>query len=191
MSFDSARICCTGCDYETWEHYQPICLVYRLDDGQRVKGGITTGWCFNCEEYRDTEELNSDQMQRLLVAKEREQRECQARLGDLPRGRLRRLRSRTERREAKSKIEDLSRDITDVRLLLDIAKKRAGCPRCLRCWSEHTTPLSFDADDNLAHGFKHKCGGMLKMIYEEDTLRLSFSVATYFLNAEGQLLEEC
>lgn len=192
MSFDVAQICCTGCDYETWEHHQPICLVYRLNDGKHVNGGISAGWCFNCDEYGDTENLDLDWMRQLLAATEREQSEYQARLDDLLKGTLRRLWSRSERRQTESKIERLNSEIGDIRLLFDIAKKRAGRARCLRCWSDHTTPLSFNAIDGLAHNFTHRCGGTLKVIHEEkDALRVSFSVATYFLNADGQLLEGC
>ena len=47
MSIDSARIICTGCDYETSEVYRPIRILYLTSNGQtvatgRIRVGVTT-----------------------------------------------------------------------------------------------------------------------------------------------------
>ena len=55
MSMPSSTIRCTGCDYETIDHCQPIRLTYRLEDGSEVSGGRSVGWCYSCDSYVDIE----------------------------------------------------------------------------------------------------------------------------------------
>ena len=75
MSVPAARICCAGCDFETREAYQPIMVVYRLDNGKEVKTSRSQGWCFDCAAYSHIENMDTEPLRWNLVRKERSRRE--------------------------------------------------------------------------------------------------------------------
>jgi hypothetical protein len=51
VSIDAARICCTGCDFEAAEVFEPLRIVCRLDDGKEVESCDQDGWCSRCDTY--------------------------------------------------------------------------------------------------------------------------------------------
>lgn len=190
MSIDSARIVCTGCDYETRELYRPIRIRYETSNGKSVETGRAKGWCFNCGGYSDIEKLDRGDLHTKLVSKESERRDASQRLDGINQGFLANLRNRSERRELQDQLERLDEEIAEVGGLLEIAKNRKSKPRCLKCWADKTAPLSFDSQDNVARGFVHECGGNLQIINDHSGPRFHFRVATYILNEEGELIGE-
>lgn len=190
MSIDSARVFCTGCDYETREVYRPILIRYQTASGKTIETGRTTGWCFDCSSYTDIEKMNQDELRDELVSKERERREERGRLQELDRGLLAGIRHRSERSRLKHLIEHMDEDIAELGGLLEMANRRKARARCLNCWSDRTASLSFDPADNVAHDFRHECGGNLKIVHDHTGPRFHFAVATYVLNEEGELIDE-
>lgn len=188
MSTDSARIVCTGCDYETHELYRPIRIRYKTSNGKSVETGRTKGWCYNCGGYSDIEDLNQGDLQITLVSMENDRRELSQRLDDLNRGFLAKLRRRSERGELQYQLEQLDNELAEVGGLLEITKHRKSKSRCLKCWSDSTARVSFDSEDGVAHDFVHDCGGNLQIINDHSGPRFHFRVATYILNEEGELI---
>jgi|TARA_Y100001933_G_scaffold264530_1_gene330646 hypothetical protein len=188
MSIDSARVFCTGCDYETREVYRPVRIRYQMANGKTIETGRSKGWCFDCSGYSDIEKIDEENLREDLVSKERERREQRGRLLELDSGLLAGLRHRSERRRLKYSIERLDEDVAELAGLLEIAKGRKARARCLKCWSDRTAPLSFDSADDVAHDFRHECGGNLKIVHDHAGPRFHFAVATYVLNEEGELL---
>ena len=75
MSIDSARVFCTGCDYETREVYRPVRIRYQMANGKTIETGRSKGWCFDCSGYSDIEKIDEENLREDLVSKERERRE--------------------------------------------------------------------------------------------------------------------
>jgi len=190
MSIDSARIICTGCDYETREVYRPIRIRYQTTNGRIVDTGRTKGWCYNCASYSDIENMNLGKLHNELALKERERIEACHCLHDLNRGFLSNFRHRSEKRQLQDQLEWLNEKIAKLGELLEIAKSRKSNAKCLKCWSDRTTPLTFDSESNIAYDFKHECGGNLQIIHDHSGPRFSFRVSTYILNEEGDFLGE-
>ena len=190
MSVPAARICCAGCDFETREAYQPIMVVYRLDNGKEVKTSRSQGWCFDCAAYSHIENMDTEPLRWNLVRKERSRRERRYRAGELSKGFLAALRDRLERKRLRNSIARLDQELQELRDLIDIASQRKTPPRCLNCWSSNTASLTFDADDKLTNNFRHDCGGQLKIIDDPGGPRFNFAVTTCLLSQEGELLGE-
>lgn len=188
MSIDSARIVCTGCDYETREVYRPIRIRYQTRNGRTVETGCAKGWCYDCASYSDIEKMNQGELHDELVSKERERLEARHRQHDLNRGLLSNFRHRSEKRQLQYQLEWLDKEIAELRGLLEIAKSRKSKARCLKCWSDRTAPLTFDSESNIAYDFKHECGGNLQIIHDHSGPRFNFRVSTYILNEEGEFL---
>lgn len=66
--------------------------------------------------------------------------------------------------------------------------RRQSGASCLCCWSTSTTPLTFDPDDNIAHGFRNDFGGILRIVEDWTPVRIHYAVVTYLLSEEGELL---
>jgi hypothetical protein len=190
MSIDSKKICCTECDFETQELYRPILIVYRLSNGVEVKAGYTKGWCFDCRDYVNIEDMNLHRLQERLVAKEQERRGKQIRTSELSSVFLAGLRNQSELRNLRYSITRLDEEVRELGSLLAIAENRISKSRCLTCWAGNTTPVTFDSKSNLSRDFRHECGGYLRFINEESGMRFNFAITTYVLNEEGLLLEE-
>ena len=193
MSVNSERICCTGCDFETWDLRRPIRVVYRMKGGKEVELWRAKGWCYECNNYEDIEDIDPETFRIELVEDERERRKICSRADKLSKVFLADIRNKAERRKLHDSIERLDKEIRDRSDLLEIVTNRKAGPRCLSCWSDKTAPVIFDGSDNLSHNFLHSCGGMLKLIVvdflEDESPRFNFALTTYVLNEEGELLE--
>ena len=190
MSLDSARIVCTGCDYETREVYRPIVIRYMTANGNAVETGRAKGWCFDCAGYADIKNIDPEVLGAALIAKECERAEADQRRIALSHGFVQRLRNRTERGNLRCGIRWLDDEIAVLRELLGIARNRRSKARCLRCWSASTASLSFDPQDDIARDFRHGCGGHLRIIHDHAGPRFFFRRKTYVLNEEGECLGE-
>ena len=190
MSINSARIVCTGCDYKTSEVYRPILIRYHRASGEPIETGRSKGWCFECAGYSDIEKMDQGELHDSLVSKERERLEVHARLAELERGLFSRFRHRRERERSQYELRRLEGGITELEILLEIARSRRAKARCLSCWSDKTFPISFSLDDDVANKFKHTCGGNLRIIRDRSGNRYHFRKKTYVLNEEGELLGE-
>lgn len=188
MSIDSARIVCTGCDYETRELYMPIRIRYQTASGKNIETGRAKGWCYDCAGYSNIERMNQKEFDDKLVSKERERFEACNRQNELSRGFFSNFRQRAEKRQLQFQIERLDKEITELGGLIEIARRRKSKARCLKCWSDRTAPLTFSSEDNVAHDFQHECGGNLQVIYDHSGPRFHFRVSTYILNEEGEFI---
>lgn len=188
MSIDSARIVCTGCDYETREVYRPIRIRYQTTNGKTIEASRTKGWCYDCASYSDIERMIQREFHAELISKQRDRLEARHRQGELNLGLLSNFRHRSEKRQLQYQLERLDKEIAELSGLLEIAMNRKSKARCLKCWSERTTPLTFDSESNIAHDFQHECGGNLKIIYDHSGLRINFRASIYLLSEEGVLL---
>ncbi len=189
MSMPSARIRCTGCDYETVEPRRPILLTYRLPDGTQVGCGRDKGWCYECDDYRDIERADPVRLRSELEASGRRVDALRAELAELSRGLLGWFRNRFKRsvlRSTLAYVDDERRDLNDV---LRVAQQRTSRPRCLQCWSENTVPVSFH-ENGLSAEFVHGCGGRLQFLEDARAERFSFATTRFVLDVEGRLLEE-
>lgn len=190
MSIDSARIVCTGCDYETRELYRPIRIRYQTASGKNIETGRAKGWCYDCASYSDIEGLHQREFGDNLISKERERFEARNRQDELSHGFFPNFRHRSEKKQLQFQLEHLDKEITELGGLIEIAKRRKSKARCLKCWSDRTTPLTFSSEDNVAHDFQHGCGGNLQIIHDHSGPRFHFRVSTYILNEEGEFLGE-
>ena len=190
MSIDSARIVCTGCDYETREMYRPFRVRYQTSSGEIVETGRFKGWCYDCAGYSDIEKMNRSKLHDELDSKERRRLEARRRQRELHRGLFAKFRHRSEKRRLESKIQWLDKDIAELSALLEIAKRRKSNARCLTCWSERTAPVTFDPETNIAYDFTHECGGHLQIIHDQSGPRFYFRMVTFVLNEEGEFLRE-
>ena len=190
MSMSSARIVCTGCDYETIDVYSPILIRYQTASGKFIETGRAKGWCYNCSNYSDIEKMNHDQLYDELTSLKREWLKARHRHDELNRGLFSNFRHREEKKQLLGNIKWLNEEIADLGELLEIAKRRKSNARCLKCRSDRTVPIEFDSKDNIAHGFQHECGGNLQIIHDDSGLRASILLTTYILNEEGELLDQ-
>lgn len=188
MSFDSARIVCTGCDYETLEPFRPILIRYKTARGKIIELGRTCGWCYDCARYSDIERMNQEELGNSLISEKQERFEVLYLLDQWDRGFLSNFRHQSEKRQLWLRFAYLNKEITKLGELIEIAKRRKSKARCLNCWSDRTVPLTFDSEDNIAHDFQHECGGNLKIIRDHSGPRFFFRLSTYMLNEEGELL---
>lgn len=190
MSIDSARIVCTGCDYETLEVYRPIQIRYQTKNGRTVETGCAKGWCYNCASYSDIEGINPGELHDELVSLKCERLEACHIQDELNRGILANFLHRSEKRQLQDQLKRLDKAIANVVGLLEIAKSRKSKARCLKCWSDRTAPITFDSESNISYDFQHECGGNLQIIHDHTGPRFYFCVSTYVLNEEGEYIEE-
>ncbi len=190
MSIVSARIVCTGCGYEILEVYRPVRIRYQTTNGRIVETGCARGWCYNCGNYSDIERMNKEELYAELLSKKRERLEARRRQEDLSHGFLCKFRHRHEKKKLQDQLEWLNKEIAGLCELLEIAGNRKSKSRCLTCWTDRTELLKFDPESNIAHNYRHECGGNLQIIYDDSGPRFNFRVATYVLNEEGELLKK-
>jgi len=190
MSLPSAKITCTGCDFETREFFQPLSIVYRLESGKEIGGLRGKGWCFNCCSYRNIENIEPGQLTVDLARARERGRQERSMLAQLNRALIARLKNRTERKVRKKEIERWEREIRVLSALLELTLKRKSQPRCLNCWADQTDSLTFGPDGGTTHDFRHSCGGKLQIVHDAFGMRFSFIPTTYVLNEEGLLIEE-
>lgn len=188
MSIDSAKIVCTGCDYKTIEVFRPIRVQYQISNGRTVETGHAKGWCFDCASYSDIEKINQKNLRNALVIKEHERIEARHHQEKMSHGFLSRFKHRSEKRNLQYQLECLDKEIAELGQLLEIAQSRKSQARCLKCWSDRTSPLTFSSESNIAHDFQHECGGNLKIIHDHSGPRFNFRTSLYVLNEEGELL---
>jgi hypothetical protein len=189
MSMNSAKIVCTGCDYQTSEIYRPIRIQYQTASGAVVEASRTKGWCYNCNSYADIERMNRDEFQQELTAQQDQRNKVASKLAPLLSGGLfAKFWSRATRKELQYQLKALDESIGVLRQLMDIAASRVAKARCLKCWSDNTVAIRFNADSGLANGFSHDCGGNLKFIHDWYGTRFHFCVTTLTLNEEGEPL---
>ena len=96
MSIDSARVVCTGCDYETREVFRPILIRYQTGNGQFIETGRTNGWCYDCTDYSSIERIHPDALREKRALTEQERREARDQLEALSQGLLSRFRNRAQ-----------------------------------------------------------------------------------------------
>jgi len=72
----------------------------------------------------------------------------------------------------------------------NILAARSSKPRCQLCASENTTHVEFGDNNNLAHGFKHGCGGMLKTLPDDCDISFSLIPMARLVTTEGVFIEE-
>lgn len=188
MSISSARIICTGCDYETREFYRPIRIRYKLESGNVVESRRATGWCFDCCGYSDIENLNQGELHTALAFEEHERLRTRQRLHAINRVFLSHLRHRTERAKLMFELRQLNDELSRISGMLKIAVSRESKAKCLKCWSNTTAPISFNSTDNVARDFVHECGGNLQIIRDSSGPRIRFRVTTLVLSEQGELL---
>lgn len=188
MSVPSSRIVCTGCSYEAPELYRPVLVKYVTVEGDSVEAGRAKGWCYDCDEYRDIEALSRDELSSQLARKEGERDAALTLVKQLSSSWLARFWHRSKTYRLESDVEKLGREIDHLNTLLGIASRRRSNARCLDCGSEHTAPIRFSPEDNIAHNFQHACGGNLQLVKNESGIRYSFRVTTLILDEEGGLI---
>jgi hypothetical protein len=190
MSIDSARVVCTGCDYETRDLIRPVRIRYQAADGKSVVTGCATGWCYDCADYSSIERINPDVLRKELAQKEQAQREARDQLAALSEGWFSRVRHRAQKGHLRYQLGNLNNAIAELGALIRMVNHRSSKARCLKCWSNKTAPVTFDAGNGTAQDFVHECGGQLRIIHDHSGPRFHFRVATYVLNQEGELLAE-
>lgn len=190
MSVEPSRIFCTGCDYESQVVFRPIRIRYQRDDGASVEVGRTRGWCYECDMYTDIENIDPGKFRSELIDHEEKLFELNRKFSQLPSGLFSGLLNRSKKEQLKLEIDALSDQISQARLVLDFFEKRASRARCLKCYSEHTAPVSFDAENHTSKDFVHHCGGKLLILHKGTGLRLNFRSTLYVLDPEGQFLWE-
>lgn len=188
MSIDSARIACTGCDYESTEVYRPIRISYKARGGRVIETSRAKGWCYACADYSDIEGVSKEDLNEALATKERERLEARSRQDELSIGLLSNLLRRPEKKMIQLQIEDLEKKIAEIAELIEIVRNRKSNARCLKCGSDRTVKVRFDPESNIAHNFQHECGGHLQIIHDHSGPRFHFRLSTYILNEEGELL---
>ena len=114
MSIDSARIVCTGCDYETREVYRPIRIRYQTMTGRTVESGRASGWCYNCASYSDIERMNQGKFHDELASKERERLDARHLQDELNRSFLSIFRHRSEKRRLQDQLESLDKEVAEL-----------------------------------------------------------------------------
>lgn len=190
MSMDAAKIICTGCSYQTFEPFRPLSLEYHTSDGHVIKSYRSKGWCYHCAGYADIEQLDPQNWSEQLAGTQNERQNAEQRLHAFSQGLLVKLWNWFEIREIQRELAALDHQIQQINDLFQLLKNRKAKARCLNCWSDNTTPLSFTKEERLTYNFQHDCGGRLKIIYDEPELRCFFFPATIVLNGEGELLRE-
>ena len=189
MSVPQTRIYCTECDLERWYVDRPIRIVYRWPIGKEWETRRSQGWCYECDNYRDIENMDRERLASDLVEMEWKRHVKRARLAELSNRFLAGIRYRSARRTLRYAIERLDKEIQDIEKLLDIATQRNSRSRCLTCWSDKTARATFDFKGKLTRDFKHACGGMLVSELDLGGLWVRYATTRYVLNTEGELLE--
>lgn len=190
MSINTAKVVCTGCDYQTSEVYRPILIKYQTDAGTTLEVSRTKGWCYCCDGYSDIEHLNYAEFQQQLADEQKEWGVTQVELEQLSNRLFAKVWHRSAIRQRGEKIESLAESIRSLGLLIDIAAARGDKARCLKCWSDKTVPISFNTETADSNNFTHQCGGRLTLIHSWDSPRFHFRVTTFILNAEGELISK-
>ena len=190
MSIDSARVVCTGCDYETREVFRPILIRYQTGNGQFIETGRTNGWCYDCTDYSSIERIHPDALREKRALTEQERREACDQLEALSQGLLSRFRNRAQKGWLRYQLGGLGNEIAELGELIKLVNRRSSKARCLKCWSDNTAPVTFDAESGTAQDFVHGCGGHLRIIHDHSGPRFHFRRTTYVLNEEGELLAE-
>ena len=190
MSLDSKRIVCTGCDYKTRERYVPMELYYCLPDGMIVPGKRRRGWCHECDGYGDIESLAVNEMERVLMRRLEDLTALNATVERLNCHWWRHF-HRAELEAAILERQEIQSEIRGLQAILPLLKARQSGPRCLRCGSGRTQPVTFDPISGLSYDFRHDCGGQLREVPREedpDPIRFMFRMSTYWLDTEGRII---
>ena len=190
MSMDSAGIYCTGCNFQSREVYQPILLRYVRADGKTIETGRTKGWCYHCSDYADIEDTDLASLQAKLQQYRQQATTLQQQLAQLQRGFLARLRHGFKISDTRWSLEQAQQKQAKIELLLEFFQQRVAKPRCLKCFSEQTAPLSFHRQSYLSENFTHHCGGQLRVAHFDMELRIHFRLKVLVLNSEGELLHQ-
>ena len=188
MSISSARVICTGCDYETREFYRPILIRYKLENGNVIESRRATGWCFDCRGYSDIENLNQGKLHTALAFEEHERLQTRQRLHAINRAFLATLRHRAERKQLMFELRQQDEELSHISGMLKLAMSRKSKAKCLKCGSNKTHSISFDSTDNVARNFVHECGGNLQIMRDSSGPRIRFRVTTLVLNEQGERL---
>ncbi len=194
MSVDSAKISCTGCSYQVYEHFQPIHLHYvptASDEPAQqdvIQSHCTTGWCYQCDGYRYIEDINPTQWQAQLRTIQQQQSAVTVELTQRQTGFLQRWWTRSRQRELREQAATLTADNARFNQLLLFFQARQSPARCLQCFSNQTAPISFDGEHRSSSNFVHRCGGRLQISFADFELRCLFRPKTYLLNKEGEQL---
>lgn len=188
MSMDSAGIFCTNCDYESREVYRPILVRYVRDDGKTIEVSRTKGWCYHCNDYADIEKVDQVILRNILQEHHQQAAALTQQLVQLQTGLLATLYNRFKIKNVAWQLQQSKADQANIELLLEFFQQRVAKPRCLKCFSEQTTPFSFHPDHHLSENFTHHCGGHLRIAYDDIGLRLNFRRTVFVLNTEGELL---
>ena len=190
MSMDSAGIFCTGCAYESREVYQPIGIRYLRDDGKTVETGRTKGWCYRCDSYADIEKIDRESLLDVLNGLVKQTIELKQKLAELETGIFAKFFNRYQRQNVAWQLEQLVEKQAETELLLAFFAKRVSKPRCLKCFSEQTVPITFNAENYLSDNFRHHCGGQLRITHDDIGLRINFRRKVLVLSAEGEFIKQ-
>lgn len=199
MSLPARLIVCTECEYETREPQKPIRVLYQLADNILVEGHHTRGWCHSCDDLREIEDLDAARFQQTL---ERYRDHLEGRGPDFKAQARAVFDDPTLSPGAKIRLsvqafhnrppDNLEEAIWELEALLAALRARQSPPRCLMCGSSQTAPVEFAEADGLSHGFRHRCGGQLRLVPAEEEpyrMRLAFHPSDYYLTTEGVLIE--
>lgn len=178
MSVLSDTIRCTGCDYEGGDSHRPITLLYRLPDGREFELWRQFGWCHSCGTMTDMElRFDAAEIKAELASLEARTRRPMFLLEDWLRSVFRRPES-----ELRQKVQGLL-------ARLEAAEIRRSGPRCLRCGSEETRPVTFGSS-RLSMDFTHACGGRLKYEHGNSAgVAFHFAHETILLDVEGRRID--
>lgn len=171
MSFDTTRVHCTGCDYEHFEHYQPIELKCTFGS-ETITYYRTRAWCYECDTIRDVEHVPSlTRLKRELFC----------------------LRGKGFSAWLRWCLPSYRARIREKENMIQWRQARISPPRCLHCGSTNISLLNFRhvaGSKAELRGFKHICGGRLVHdLSDKPGTRYSFRKMIIWLDIEGRRVE--
>lgn len=187
MSRNVDRIVCSGCDYEVAEYYRPIRVRFQFDDGSTFETGRARGWCYSCDEYRDVVSLDDSELEGKFMEAQSELKHAEQSRAEVRQTRLRRLINFRKHRALSNDVEHCLREIFKIERLREILRSWESPGRCLECWSRNVATFDFESDGSIP-GFKHSCGGDLRLVTDPSDIRYSFNVTVYGVNQQGEFL---
>jgi hypothetical protein len=174
---ESTRIHCTGCDYEYFEHYQPIEVRCQLEHGI-VTYGKTKAWCHECNTIRYAENLPTCE----------EIRDDYSKIYKVPGPAVKGLRALLRRydRQYHEKLAELTDKIA-------WREQRTTPPHCLECGSTNIVTLicrSISKTSVAVDNFRHSCGGELVHDYSDmPGYRFFFKKKVIWVDSEGNFVD--
>jgi len=194
MSVPSYSILCTQCDYESSSNATSSHYYYRDDEGQ-FNCSEQLGWCDGCRSITAIEDFGDTAEAAAKIKSELEH--IRRDTGTVFASLLNMLFS-SRRRWLSRSIETINNHAKYIQL----AQKRAGQERCLKCGSHVVEPYkpTKGGGDLKVQGFMYHgqcktdvvhpgCGGM----FYEKAHKMRFSMVSYskFYTTDGAFIESC